>query len=415
MIVGIPKETFAGEKRVAMVPGQTPTLTRLGLEVQVESGAGEAAGFTDEQYTQRGATIAGSRSELFAQADIVAQVRTFGANPDAGGADLEHLKRGQIVIGHAEPLTAHEQNKQVCEKGATLLAMELIPRITRAQAMDALSSQANLAGYMTVLLASTHLPKIFPMMMTAAGTLKPAKVFVVGAGVAGLQAIATARRLGAVVTAIDVRPETKEQVESLGARFVMPPDVASGEGGYAKELTPEQKQKQQEMMADAIAESDIVITTAAVPGRQAPVLVTEAMVRRMAPRSVVVDMAAERGGNCELTESGEVAVKHGVTIVGTTNLPSLLAFDASTMYAGNIVKLLQHLVKDGKIELDFEDEITAGVTLCHDGEVRHPQVREMTGLPAMLKPAAPEPAEGEAGSGGEASASEGSGGASSSN
>jgi len=415
MIVGIPKEMFAGEKRVAMVPGQTPTLTKLGLEIHVEAGAGEAAGFTDEQYTQRGATIVGSRAELFAEADIVAQVRTFGANPDAGGADLEHLKRGQIVIGHAEPLTAHEQNKQVCEKGATLLAMELIPRITRAQAMDALSSQANLAGYMTVLLASTHLPKIFPMMMTAAGTLKPAKVFVVGAGVAGLQAIATARRLGAVVTAIDVRPETKEQVESLGARFVMPPDVASGEGGYAKELTPEQKQKQQEMMADAIAESDIVITTAAVPGRKAPVLVTEAMVRRMAPRSVVVDMAAERGGNCELTESGEVAVKHGVTIVGTTNLPSLLAFDASTMYAGNIVKLLQHLVKDGKIELDFEDAITAGVTLCHDGEVRHPQVREMMGLPAMLKPAAPEPAEGEAGSGGAASASEGSGGASSSN
>jgi NAD(P) transhydrogenase subunit alpha len=259
--------------------------------------------------------------------------------------------------------------------------MELIPRITRAQSMDALSSQANLAGYRAVIIAANLLPQIFPMMITAAGTIQPAKVFIVGAGVAGLQAIATAKRLGAAVSAIDVRPEVKEQVESLGARFVMPPVQASGEGGYAKELTPEQKAQQQKMMADTVADSDVVVTTALIPGRPAPKLVTAEMVQRMRPSSVIVDLAAERGGNCELTEPGHTVVKHGVTIVGSTNAPAEVPMDASTMYAGNVVKLLQHLLgKNKDIQWNMSDEITAGVVVCREGQIVHPGVKKALGL-----------------------------------
>jgi len=382
MIIGVPKETMAGERRVALVPASIGPLKKLGLNVIVERDAGLAAGFTNQQYEEKGATIYDDRPAVFRDADAIAQVRTFGANPEAGGGDVEHIKQGQLVIGHAEPLTNHDQTNAIKDRGAVLVAMELVPRITRAQSMDALSSQANLAGYRAVLLAAHYQTKIFPLMMTAAGTVKPAKVFVIGAGVAGLQAIATAKRLGAVVSATDVRPATKEQVESLGGKFVMVEEaMAEGEGGYAKELTPEQQQKQKELVAQVVAESDVVITTAAIPGRKAPVLVTEAMVKAMHPGAVIVDMAAERGGNCELTQEGQVTEAHGVTIVGSTNLPSTLATDASATYATNIVKLMGEMMdKEGKLNLDLENEVIAGVVVTKDNDVVHMKVRELMGL-----------------------------------
>ena len=379
MMIGVPKETFPGERRVALTPGAVGPLREAGLGVKVQAGAGESAGFSDSAYEGTGASIAADRAGAF-DADIICQVRCFGANPEQGAADLEHVRAGQVFLGHAEPLTAHEQTRQLAEKGATLLAMELIPRITRAQSMDALSSQANLAGYKAAVIAADTLAKMFPMMMTAAGTIKPAKVFVLGAGVAGLQAIATANRLGATVFATDVRPEVREQVESLGARAVMPEQASAGEGGYAREQTEEQKRKQQEMMAETIADSDVVITTAAVPGRKAPVLVSGEMVRSMRPGSVIVDLAAERGGNCELTEPDRVVEKEGVVIVGTGNLPASIPHDASRMYANNIAKLLLHLVnEEGELELDVSDEITTGALVCRDGEVVNPKVKEVAG------------------------------------
>ncbi len=394
MIAAIPTETHPGEKRVALSPAAAAQLIKAGLTVRLQRGAGSAAGHTDQQYADKGVELVDDRDALFAEADIIAQVRTPGAAPEAGGQDMQRYRQGQLVVGHAEPLTAHEQTKAMAQRGATLAAMELIPRITRAQAMDALSSQANLGGYKAVLLAANLSPKIFPMMMTAAGTLKPAKVFVIGAGVAGLQAIATAKRLGATVSATDVRPATKEQVESLGGKFVMVEEaMAEGEGGYAKELTAEQKQKQQELVESVVAESDVVITTAAIPGRKAPVLVTEAMVAKMQPRSIIVDMAAERGGNCELTEEGQIVEKHGVTIVGSANLPGELAHDASAMYANNVVKLLNEMLDDGRLKLDMDNEVIAGVVVCKDGEVVHPRVREAMGMGPLAKPeaqAAPE-------------------------
>ena len=398
MMIGIPSETFPGERRVALEPAAAGKLVESGQTVRVQSGAGERAGFTDEAYKTAGAEVVADRDAVF-EADVICQVRCYGANPEHGGDDLQRMRSGQVLIGHNEPLTAHEQDKALAEKGVTLLAMELIPRITRAQPMDALSSQANLAGYKAVLLAAETLPKMFPMMMTAAGTIKPARVFVVGAGVAGLQAIATAKRLGAVISAIDVRPEVKEQVESLGAKFIEPEQTSEGSGGYAKEQTEEDKRKQQELMSDTVADSDVVITTAAVPGKKAPVLVPEAMVQRMAPGSVVVDLAAERGGNCELTEPDQVVEKHGVSVLGTTNIPSTVPRDASRMYARNVTSLLDHLVVDGELVLNAEDEITAGTLVCREGEIVHPQLRESMGLPKL------EPTEasagGEAGAGGD--------------
>ena len=387
MKVAVTTETFPGENRVALVPSAVPPLIKLGLDVHIQSGAGRPAGFTDNQYQQKGATVVDSRSELLADADIVCQVRAFGANPDLGSDDLSLCKAGAVLIGHADPLLAHSQTQATADANLTLLAMELVPRITRAQSMDALSSQANLAGYKAVLMAADASGKIMPMMMTAAGTLKPAKAFIVGAGVAGLQAIATAKRLGAVVSAIDVRPETKEQVESLGAKFVEPPESASGEGGYAKEQTDEQKQKQQQLMTDTVAESDIVITTAAIPGRPSPRLITEDMVQRMQPGSVIVDLASERGGNVECTVPDQVVTKHGVTIIGTNNVPSLVATDCSVMYAGNIVKLLQELFdKEGNLQLDTDNEITAGILVCKDGQILQPMVRERMGLEPLAQP-----------------------------
>lgn len=382
MIIAVPMESADGEQRVALTPASAATLIKQKHDVRVQRSAGERAGFLDSAYSHVGATLVEDRAQLLNEAEAIVQVRTAGANPKSVSDDLPSLKPGQVVIGLCEPLISPDAIRAFAERGITLIAMELIPRITRAQAMDALSSQANLAGYKAVVRAADLLTQIFPMMITAAGTIQPAKVFIVGAGVAGLQAIATAKRLGAAVSAIDVRPEVKEQVESLGARFVMPPVQAAGEGGYAKELTPEQKAEQQRMMADTVADADVVITTALIPGRPAPKLVTTAMVDRMRPGSVVVDLAAERGGNCESTEPGNDIVRNGVTIVGSLNGPSEVAHDASAMYAGNIVKLIAHLVgkNNTQITWNMEDEITAGIVVCKDGQIVHPRVKQVMGI-----------------------------------
>ena len=379
MIVGVPKETYPGERRVALVPATLSSLTKAGLEVLIEAGAGEPAGYLDSTYEEKGARVSTSRRDLFGAADVILQVRGYGANPNAGRTDLDLLRAEQIVIGFFEPFTSIEAVKEVSAKGVALFAMELIPRITRAQSMDALSSMATISGYKAVLMAAGHLPKMFPMMMTAAGTITPARVFVVGAGVAGLQAIATSRRLGAVVEAYDVRPAVKEQVQSLGARFLeMDIEAADAEekSGYAKELGDDFYQRQREMMARVVAESDVVITTAAVPGRRSPILVTSSMVAGMKAGSVIADLAAEHGGNCELTRPGETVVVDGVTIIGALNLPSTLPFHASQMYAKNISSFLLHLVEDGKIRLDTNDEITRETLVAQNGEITHPKVGE---------------------------------------
>jgi NAD(P) transhydrogenase subunit alpha len=382
MIIAVPKETAEGERRVALVPAAAAALKKAGHEIRVERGAGIASGFIDDEYERIGATMYDNRAALLSEAETIVQVKAAGANSTNGTHDLGPLHTGQTVIGFAEPLTSHDATRALAERGAALIAMELIPRITRAQAMDALSSQANLAGYKAVVKAADLIGQAFPMFITAAGTIQPAKVFIVGAGVAGLQAIATAKRLGASVSAIDVRPEVKEQVESLGARFVMPPVQASGEGGYAKELTDEQKAQQQQMMADTVADSDVVITTALIPGRPAPRLVTAAMVQRMRPGSVVIDLGAERGGNVEGTIAGQVTDKNGVLLVGAVNTASEVAHDASSMYAGNIVKLIQHLTgkSSQQIQWNMEDPIIAGALVCKDGQIVHPQVKKAMGL-----------------------------------
>ncbi len=386
MIIGVPKEAFPGERRVALVPGVLAGLARASLDVLVEPSAGAAAGFPDTAYTDAGARIAASREQLFADADLVLQVRSPGAAGDAGRADLELLRSGQAIIGLSDPLGEPAAAQAVAERGAVAFSMELIPRITRAQSMDALSSMATIAGYKAVLLAAAALPRMFPMMMTAAGTVAPARVFVVGAGVAGLQAIASARRLGARVEAYDVRPAVKEQVESLGASFVELPletEGAEDAGGYAKAQDESFYQRQRETMARVVAASDVVITTALIPGKTAPILVTADAVAGMAPGSVVVDLAAERGGNCEPTRGDETVVTgNGVTILGPTNLPSTVPYHASQMYAKNISTLLLHLVKDGTLALDMDDEITAGTLVSRDGAVVHPRIRELLDTPA---------------------------------
>ena len=384
MIIAIPIETFPGERRVALTPAGGAGLVKDGHEVRVEQDAGTAAGFSNAEYEARGARVWEDRRQLIADADVVLQVRTLGTNPDSGRGDLDAFRSGQVVIGHADPLMAGDAIRALCERGVTLLAIELMPRITRAQTMDALSSQANLAGYKAVIRAADTIGRIFPMMMTAAGTIQPARVFVIGAGVAGLQAIATAKRLGAVVSAFDVRPAVREQVESLGARFVqLPLDTAAAaedKGGYAKEQSEEQLRKQQELMASAVAEANVVITTALVPGKRAPVLVTQAMVEGMTPGSVIIDLAAEKGGNCELTRPGETVEHHGVTIIGDDNPTAGVAHDASQMYANNLVRFLKHLTgKGATIEINSADEITAGTLVCRDGQIVHPRVKEMMG------------------------------------
>ncbi len=382
MIVGVVKESFPGERRVALVPGVLPQLMRAGPEVLVESGAGIAAGFLDEDYKAKGASIAANRAEVFDKGDVIVMVRPPGANPEFGQADLDAMRAGQVVIGMCDPLTAFDANQAAAAKGITLFSMEMMPRITRAQSMDVLSSMATIAGYKAVVLAADNLPQMFPMMMTAAGTISPAKVFIVGAGVAGLQAIATAKKLGGVVHAYDVRPAVKEQVESLGGKFVEM-ELETGEsedaGGYAKALGEDFYRKQREMMLEVVAASDVVITTAAVPGKKAPILITTEMVDGMHTGSVIVDLAAERGGNCELTQPGEIVTHKGVTILGPLNIPTSIPFHASQMYAKNIVTFLAHLLEEGELKMDLEDEITAGTLITKDGKVVNPMVLEVMG------------------------------------
>jgi len=382
MIVGVVKESFPGEDRVALVPAVLPQLGKAGIEVLIESGAGVAAGYPDSEFSDKGATVVSDRSEVFRRADAVAQVRALGANLEAGRADLDLMREGQTVIGVCEPLTSTDANTAMAEKGITLFSMEMMPRITRAQSMDVLSSMATIAGYKAVLMAADNLPKMFPMMMTAAGTIAPARVFIVGAGVAGLQAIATAKKLGAVVQAYDVRPAVKEQVESLGGKFVeFELETGSSEdaGGYAKELGEDFYRKQREMMLKVIAESDVVITTAAIPGKKAPILVTAEMVQGMRPGSMIIDLAAERGGNCELTRAGENVVEGGVTIIGPINLPASIPYHASQMYSKNIATFLLHLVDEGELVIDRKDEITNGTLITQGGRVVNERILEAMG------------------------------------
>lgn len=391
MIVGVPKETFSGERRVALIPLEVPRLTKAKIEVIVEAGCGASAGFPDAEYEHRGATIVASRKEVFEKADLVAMVRAGGANQAGLADDCKMLRKGQALIAFLDPLSEPASAKPFAEVGASAFSMEMMPRITRAQSMDALSSMATIAGYKAVLLAAGVLPKMFPMMMTAAGTISPAKVFVIGAGVAGLQAIASARRLGAVVHAYDVRPAVREQVESLGGKFVeleLDASTSEDKGGYAKAMGEEFYKKQREMMGKVVHDSDVVITTAAIPGKKSPILVTKEMVETMRPGSVIIDLAAERGGNCELTKPGEVAVEHGVTILGPLNIPTDVPHHASQMYARNVSTFILHLVKDGALTLDLNDEITSGTLIAHDGDVVHARVRELLGLPARETKAA---------------------------
>jgi NAD(P) transhydrogenase subunit alpha len=385
MIVGVPRETFAGEKRVSLTPASIVPLKKAGLDVVIEAGAGLAAGFADADYQEKGATIASSRADIYRQADIIVNVRALGANPDAGRADLDLAKPGQIWIAMCEPLAEPKASQEAASKGIRLFSLELIPRITRAQSMDVLSSMAMLAGYKSVLLAAESSHRMFPMMITAAGTVPASKVFVIGAGVAGLQAIATAKRLGAVVEAYDVRPAVKEQVQSVGGRFVELPletGDAQDKGGYAKAQDENFYQRQRELMAKVIAANDVVITTAVVPGKRAPILVTADMVQGMKPGSIVVDLAAEKGGNCELTEPGKVVVKHGVTLIGPLNIPSTLASDASQLFAKNVVTFLNHLVKKGQLEIKMDDEITRETLVTDAGQVVLGRVRDLLGLAA---------------------------------
>ena len=385
MIVGTVRETFPGERRVALIPASLPSLTKAGVEVLVQSGSGERAGFADTDYEEKGAGICATREEVFASADLVVQVRGYGANLEQGKGDLELMRPGQMVIGHFEPLTSLDAIREVSVRKVSIVAMELIPRITRAQSMDVLSSMATIAAYKAVLLAADHLNKMFPMMMTAAGTIRPAKVFVVGVGVAGLQAIATSRRLGAQVQAYDVRPAVKEEVESLGAKFVemeLETSESQDKSGYARAQGEDFLRKQRELMTRVVAEHDVVITTAAVPGKKAPILITREMVLGMSLGSVIVDMAAERGGNCELTRPDEIVESGGVTILGPTNLASTVPHHASQMYSKNVTTLVLHLIKDGKLALDMDDEIVRDTLVTHDGEVGQPRVREALGLAA---------------------------------
>jgi len=388
MIAGIPKETFPGQNQVALVPDHVATLKKAGLEIMLEAGAGSPAGYPDELYKEKGAKLAGSRKELFQRSDIILQVQAFGANPEKGMEDLELTREGQAVVAFLDPLAAAESVKKLAERKLKAFAMELMPRITRAQSMDALSSLATVAGYKAVLMAAGQLPRMFPMMMTAAGTVSPARIFVIGAGVAGLQAIATAKRLGAVVSAYDLRPAVKEQVESVGGKFVvleLEAEKSEDKGGYAKEMGDEFYRKQREMMARVVAENHVVITTAAVPGKKAPVLITAEMVKGMKPGSVIVDLAAERGGNCELTKAGETVVIHGVTIIGPVNLPATVPYHASQMYSKNISTFLLHLVKEGELVIDLSDEITSETLLTLDGKVLNSRVREILGMPDSEK------------------------------
>ncbi len=387
MIIGVPKESYPGERRVALVPLVVPNLLKAGLEVVIEKGAGVEAGYPDALYVEKGAKILPDRATLFANADIVVQVLCYGSNDVTGKADLPLMRRGQILIGFLRPLGSDEVIQQIAQTGVTSFSVELMPRTTRAQSMDTLSSMGTICGYKAVLIAADTLPRIFPMMTTAAGTITPARVLVIGAGVAGLQSIATARRLGAVVSAYDLRPASKEQVQSLGGRFVELPieaKDAQDARGYGTAQDESFYAKQRELLTRVVAESDVVVTTAVVPGKKAPVLVTAEMVKGMAPGSVIFDLASERGGNCELTQSGKTIVAHGVTIIGRINIATEVPYHASQMYARNVTAFLLHLVKDGKLQLNLQDEITRETLLTQDGEIVNQRVREFFKLPALV-------------------------------
>jgi len=366
--IAVPRETASGERRVAIVPSVIKQLDKLGVTLRMQRGAGEAGGFTDDLY--EGATLVDDTSALYDGADIVLRVQPPSVE-EAG-----KLPEGSLLLGFLTPHEGDSRIKNLQKRRVSSFALELVPRITRAQGIDALSSQGNIAGYKCALMAAHLSPKLFPMLTTAAGTVRPARVVVVGAGVAGLQAIATAKRLGAIVEAYDVRAATKEQVESLGGKFIDTGVSAEGEGGYARELTDEEKAQQAEVLAQHIAQSDAVVTTAAIPGRPAPTIIDAETVQRMKAGSVIIDMAAETGGNCELTEAGKEVVAHGVTIAGPKNIPSMAATHASEMYARNLCNLLALLIKDGEIHLDWDDQVVADSCLTHDGEIRHAPTRE---------------------------------------
>lgn len=389
VIIGVPKEICPGEERVALTPANVGALLKKnGVEIRIERGAGEAAGFTDGDYENAGAKLT-DRDDIFSNAQAILQVQTPGSNTTNGQEDLDKLKAGQFLIGMTDPLANAQFAQALAERNITGLALELIPRITRAQSMDVLSSMAMIAGYKCVLLAANASHRMFPMNMTAAGTMNASRVFVMGAGVAGLQACATAKRLGAIVEAYDVRPAAREQILSVGAKPVeldLDTGEAEGSGGYAKAQGEDFLKRQRELMKEVIKEMDVVITTAAVPGAKSPILVTEEMVKAMKPGSVIVDLAAERGGNCDLTKAGETVVENGVLIIGPTNVPSSVPFHASQMFGKNIENLLNLLLDDnGDLQLDFEDQIVTDTVISHDGDVPHARLREMLGLPELKK------------------------------
>ena len=386
MIVGVPKESYPGERRVALVPAVIPNLAKAGLEVIVESGAGEQAGYPDATYVDKGGKIVPDRAAVFGSADVVVQVLCYGSNDITGKADLPLMRRGQALIGFLRPLGSAEVVQEIAQAGVTSFSVELMPRTTRAQSMDALSSMATCCGYKAVLLAAETSPRIFPMMTTAAGTITPARVFVIGAGVAGLQAISTARRLGAVASAYDMRPAAKEQVQSLGGRFVELPieaQNAQDARGYGTAQDETFYARQRELLTRVVAESDVVITAAVIPGKKSPVLITGEMVKGMAPGSVIVDLAAERGGNCELTRTGETIKVGGVTIIGAINLATSVPYHASQMYSRNVTTFLLYMVKDGKLQLNLQDEIIRETMITNDGEVVNARVREFFKMPAL--------------------------------
>ncbi len=386
MIIGITRELVAGENRVSLCPDNVQSLVDKGLELWIEHNAGAEAGFSNDDYISVGAKVVSDRDELFAKSDVILQVQSFGSNTENAEDDLKRLKAKQLVIGMMDPLAQPQAAQQVASTGATAIALEMVPRISRAQSMDVLSSMATLAGYRSVLIGAEAAPRILPMLMTAAGTLQPARVLIMGVGVAGLQACATAKRLGAVVEAYDVRPAAREQIISVGATPVeldLPTESTEGAGGYAKKQSEEFLRMQREQMTEVVARQDIIITTAAIPGAKSPILVTEDMLKAMKTGSVLVDLAAERGGNCESTQMGKTVVAHGVTIVGPENLASDVAYHASQMYGKNIQTLLELILEEGELNLDFEDEIVAGTVVAHAGEVPHPYMRKLLDLPSL--------------------------------
>jgi H+-translocating NAD(P) transhydrogenase subunit alpha len=387
VIVGVPKESYPGERRVGLVPAVVPTLIKAGFEVVIEADSGVEAGYPDTHYSEKGAKVLPDRSAVFSAADIIVQVLCYGSNDATGAADLPLLRRDQVLIGFLRPLGSLEVIRQIADTGVTSFAIELIPRTTRAQSMDALSSMGTICGYKAVLIAADTLPRFFPMLTTAAGTITPARVFVIGAGVAGLQAISTARRLGAVAMAYDLRPAAKEQVQSLGGRFIELPieaKDAQDARGYGTQQDESFYQRQRELLGRVVGESDVVITAAVIPGKKPPVLVTAEMVKGMAPGSVILDLAAERGGNCELTCPGETVVAHGVTIIGRINVSTGVPYHASQMYARNVTAFLLHLVKDGKLKLDLEDEIIRETLLTQGGELVSQRVRDFFSQPVLV-------------------------------